>query len=59
MQPKHVVYTVPDRLDLADVRPVLGGILSDNIALSLGVLVLLLSLLGVSAHALVRRTRID
>ena len=55
-QPKRVLYLVPQAFALSDIRPILGGIVSDNIALSLGILVLLMSLLGVSTHALIRRS---
>jgi hypothetical protein len=37
------------------VRPILGGVFSDNIVLSLGVLLLLMSALGLSTHVLIRR----
>jgi hypothetical protein len=46
---------LPDHLVIADVRPILGGLFSDNIALSLVVLMLLMSMLGLSTHALIRR----
>lgn len=55
VQPTRVAYVVPDHLILSDIRPILGGILSDNIALSLFGLLLLMSILGLSTHALVRR----
>ena len=54
-QPEQVSYVLPDRLVVADVRPILGGLFSDNIVLGLGVLLLLMSLLGLSTHALIRR----
>ena len=57
MQPKRVVYMLPDRLDWSDVRPLLGGLLSGNITLSLCVLVLLMSILGLSTHAVLRRPK--
>lgn len=55
VQPSRVLYVVPDRLVLSDIRPILGGIVSNHIELSLVVLVLLMALLGVSTHALIRR----
>lgn len=55
MQPKRVSYMLPDKLGWADVRPILGGILSGNITLSLSVLVLLMSILGLSTHVMLRR----
>jgi hypothetical protein len=55
VQPMQVSYVLPDRFVVADVRPILGGLFSDNILLSLGVLMLLMSLLGLSTHALIRR----
>ena len=55
VQPLQVSYVLPDHLVIADVRPILGGLFSDNIALSLIVLMLLMSLLGLSTHALIRR----
>jgi hypothetical protein len=56
LQPERVAYVMPNHFVLSDVRPILGGILSDNIPLSLGALILLMSILGMSTHALVRRT---
>jgi cellulose synthase operon protein B len=55
VQPARVAYVVPDRFVLSDMRPILGGIVSDNILLSLGALILLMSILGLSTHALIRR----
>ena len=55
VQPSRVLYVVPDRLVLSDIRPILGGIVSNHIELSLVVLVLLMALLGVSTHVLIRR----
>jgi len=55
VQPLQVSYVLPDHFVAADVRPILGGLFSDNIALSLGVLLLLMSMLGLSTHALIRR----
>lgn len=54
-QPAKVAYVVPRSVDLSDVRPILGGIVSSHIVLSLALLVLLMSLLGLSTHALINR----
>lgn len=55
VQPSRVLYVVPDRVVMADLRPILGGIVSNNIELSLAVLMVLMGILGVSTHALIRR----
>ena len=55
VQPLQVSYVLPDHFVVADIRPILGGLFSDNILLSFGVLILLMSLLGLSTHALIRR----
>jgi hypothetical protein len=55
VQPQRVSYVAPTRIALSDIRPILGSVLSDNILLSLAGLALLMSILGVSTHALVRR----
>ncbi len=54
-QPSQVLYVVPSHVVLSDIRPILGGIISNHIALSLSALMLLMTLLGVSTHTLVRR----
>jgi hypothetical protein len=54
-QPARVAYVLPDRFALSDVRPILGGVFTDNLYLSLGALLALMSLLGLSTHALIRR----
>ena len=54
-QPRVVSYLVPARFVLSDVRPILGGIMSDNIVLSIAALLVLMSILGLSTHALIRR----
>ena len=48
-------YVLPRRFALSDVRPVLGGFVSNNIALSAVVLLLLLSIFGLSTHTVLRR----
>lgn len=52
---RNLTYVMPTSLVLADVRPILGGILSDNIVLSMGVLLVLVTLLGTSTHVILRR----
>lgn len=52
---RNLTYVMPHSLVLADVRPILGGILSDNIVLSMGLLLVLVTLLGTSTHVLLRR----
>lgn len=52
---RNLTYVMPQSLVLADVRPILGGILSDNIVLSMGVLLVLVTLLGTSTHVILRR----
>jgi cellulose synthase operon protein B len=54
-QPSRVAYVIPRSVHLSDIRPILGGIISSHIELSLALLMLLMSLLGVSTHALIRR----
>ncbi len=55
VQPSRLLYVAPDHLVLSDVRPILGGLVSNHIELSLIVLMLLMAVLGVSTHALIRR----
>ncbi len=55
VQPSQVLYVVPSHVVLSDIRPILGGIISNHIALSLSALMLLMTLLGVSTHTLIRR----
>jgi hypothetical protein len=55
-QPTRVAYVLPNQLALSDVRPILGGVLSDNILLTLGALLALVSILGLSTHALIRKS---
>lgn len=55
LQPSRVAYVVPHALVLTDLRPILGGIVSNNIVLSIALLMALMSVLGVSTHLLVRR----
>ncbi len=45
-QPSQVLYVVPSHVVLSDIRPILGGIISNHIALSLSALMLLMTLLG-------------
>ena len=55
-QPARVTYVMPNTLVLSDIRPILGGIVSNNIVLSLAVLMLLMASLGISTHVLIRRS---
>jgi hypothetical protein len=55
-QPARVAYVEPSSFALSDVRPILGGILSDNILLTFAALLALVSVLGLSTHALVRKS---
>ena len=55
VQPSQVLYVVPDHIAVSDLRPILGGIVSNNIELSLAVLMLLMTILGLSTHVLIRR----
>jgi hypothetical protein len=55
-QPAHVAYVEPSAFVLSDLRPILGGILSDNILLTFGGLIALVSILGLSTHALIRKS---
>ena len=55
-KPAHVAYVEPSTFVLSDVRPILGGILSDNILLTFGALIALVSILGLSTHALIRKS---
>lgn len=51
----HVTYLLPDHVVLSDLRPVLGGLVSDNIEAAVAVIMLLIAVLGLSTHGLVRR----
>ena len=55
-QPVTQSYVVPSDLVLLDVRPIMGGIVSNHIMLSLLALTMLLTILGLSTHALIRRS---
>ena len=55
IQPSRVLYVAPSQLVLSDVRPILGGIVSNHIEISLLALMLLMAILGVSSHTLIRR----
>ena len=54
-QPRGVTYVMTADVSPADVRPILGGLMSDNIVMSLVVLFVVLGGLGLSTHAVVRR----
>ncbi|MGI3899903.1 MAG: cellulose biosynthesis cyclic di-GMP-binding regulatory protein BcsB [Janthinobacterium lividum] len=55
VQPPRVNYVMPNTIVMSDLRPIMGGIFSNNIQLSLVVLTFLMSLLGLSTHVLIRR----
>lgn len=54
-QPRGVTYVINADVSPADMRPILGGLMSDNIVMSLVVLFVVLGGLGLSTHAVVRR----
>ena len=54
-QPYGVTYVMNADVSPADMRPILGGLMSDNIVMSLVVLFVVLGGLGLSTHAVVRR----
>ncbi len=54
-EPRRVAYVAPLGVGLANVRPILGGILADNILLSFAILIAVMAILGLSTQALVRR----
>ncbi|MBV8472982.1 MAG: hypothetical protein JO234_06145, partial [Hyphomicrobiales bacterium] len=54
-EPRRVSYVAPLGVGLANVRPILGGILADNILLSFAILIGVMAILGLSTQALVRR----
>ena len=55
VQPSRVLYVAPDHLVLSDLQPILGGLVSNHIELSLIVLMVLMATLGLSTHALIQR----
>ena len=54
-QPHGVTYVMNADVSPTDMRPILGGLMSDNIVMSLVVLFVVLGGLGLSTHAVVRR----
>ncbi|MCW6508391.1 cellulose biosynthesis cyclic di-GMP-binding regulatory protein BcsB [Lichenifustis flavocetrariae] len=52
VEPTQLSYVIPRTVALTDVQPILGGIVSSNILLSVSVLMVLLCLLGLSTHTL-------
>ncbi len=54
-QPSRISYVVPSRVVIADLRPILGGIVSNNIVVSIALMMVMMSALGVSTHLLIRR----
>jgi hypothetical protein len=55
IQPTRLTYIMPRTVVLSDIRPILGGIVSNNILISAAVLLAILSLLGLSTHVMLRR----
>lgn len=55
LAPERVTYLMPEHVVLSDLRPVLGGLVSDNIEAAAVVILLLIAALGLSTHGLVRR----
>ncbi len=49
-----LTYVLPSRIALGDLRPILGGVVSGNIVVACGGLLLLLALLGLSTQLLLR-----
>lgn len=54
-QPSAVTYVLSPNTALSDLRPIMGAVLSGNAGLSLIVLLVVLSILGVSTHAVIHR----
>ena len=54
-QPRNVTYVMTADVSPSDMRPILGGLMSDNIVMSLVVLFVVLGGLGLSTHVVVRR----
>jgi cellulose synthase operon protein B len=55
IEPTEVSYVVPSDLKLSEIRPVLGGILSENMLVGIVAWFLVIIVLGVSTHALISR----
>ena len=55
LQPRTVGYVLPDRLVPSDLRPILGGVMSANIPLSIAMLLTLMFILGTSTYLAIRR----
>jgi hypothetical protein len=54
-EPHRLAYVISGSFSLADVRPIVGGVLSDNITIGLAGFLVLVCALGLSTHVLVRR----
>ncbi len=48
-------YVLPQSLPLQEIRPMLGGFMSDNIIVSAASLMILIVVLGLSTHALIKQ----
>ena len=56
IEPTEVSYVVPSDIKLSEIRPVLGGILSENMLVGIVAWFLMIMVLGISTHALISRT---
>lgn len=56
LQPRTVSYVLPDKLVPSDLRPILGGVMSANIPVSVAILLTLMFVLGASTYLVIRRT---
>lgn len=52
-----LTYVLPRTVRVADLRPIMGGLMSSNIALTASATILLLALLGLTMHGLLRMDR--
>ncbi|MGI4765320.1 MAG: cellulose biosynthesis cyclic di-GMP-binding regulatory protein BcsB [Janthinobacterium lividum] len=50
-------YVLPRSVRMADLRPIMGGLMSSNILLTASAAILLLALLGLTTHGLLRSDR--
>jgi hypothetical protein len=55
VEPVRVSYVIPSDLNLSDLRPILGGVLSENMLVGVVAWLLVVIVLGVSTHALIRQ----
>lgn len=50
-------YVLPRSVRIADLRPIIGGLMSSNILLTASAIILLLALLGATSHGMLRSDR--